>query len=261
VTVDAASGAVYVADFAGFVWRYAPTSGTTPVSDANYTVKGIGTPGLQPCGVAVDAAGHVYASKYFEGVVKRYESSSFATSPPSLSGTEVAPLGKAIAVDPTTNELYVDQGTQITVYNPSGGQIQTFGSGTLSCGEIGSRGVAVNSATHHVYASCFYPSAIREFGYEPIPFTPVDYPAILHATRQAAKHVYGDFQVTPDGRYAIFSTTRPLLAGYDDNGHYEVYRYDSAAGEPGRIAGGLGFLPPAERPRRPRGRPRLLQHR
>jgi hypothetical protein len=38
-------------------------------------------------------------------------------------------------------------------------------------------------------------------------------------------HQTGDFQVTPDGKIAVF-TTRLSTTGYDNDGHSEVYRYD-----------------------------------
>jgi hypothetical protein len=51
-----------------------------------------------------------------------------------------------------------------------------------------------------------------------------DNPALLHAVTENEFHRYGDFQVTPDGAYAAFSTTVPLT-NYPTYGHSEIYRY------------------------------------
>jgi hypothetical protein len=57
---------------------------------------------------------------------------------------------------------------------------------------------------------------------------PYKNPAVVHAASQAATHSYGDFQVTPDGAYAVFTSTRSLT-GYENGGHSEVFRYAPAS--------------------------------
>jgi hypothetical protein len=54
---------------------------------------------------------------------------------------------------------------------------------------------------------------------------------VTHAVREAGTRKTADFQVTPSGRYAAFSTAQPLDPGYENNGHTEVYRYDGALQE------------------------------
>jgi hypothetical protein len=51
-------------------------------------------------------------------------------------------------------------------------------------------------------------------------------PLVIDAVENSAKHVYGDFQVTPEGRYAAFATAQ-RLTGFDDGGYSEVFRYDA----------------------------------
>ncbi len=185
VAVDKSNGALYVGDAGGNLWRYQPEQPGRPDDDADYTVKGIATTGMQPCAVAADSAGKVYASQVFGGPVKRFAAASFSSGSPTQSaGIEIASAARALAVDPATNHLYVDEGDRISVFDSAGNPLETIGQGKLSCGFLGSRGVAVNSTTHHVYASCFAPSTIKEFGYEVPPYTPVDNPAILNATKQ-----------------------------------------------------------------------------
>ena len=58
----------------------------------------------------------------------------------------------------------------------------------------------------------------------------IDNKAIEHAVDDNATHSYGDFQVNPDGRYAVFASNVPLT-GYPTLGRYQIYRYDTAGGE------------------------------
>ena len=48
---------------------------------------------------------------------------------------------------------------------------------------------------------------------------------LTNALTQSAVHSYSDFQVTPNGGDAVF-TTKLSPDGYDNRGHSEVYRYD-----------------------------------
>ena len=56
----------------------------------------------------------------------------------------------------------------------------------------------------------------------------VDNPAVVHGVLDSGTHSYEDFQVTPDGRYALFSSVESLT-GYTNQGRSELYRYDPAA--------------------------------
>lgn len=51
-------------------------------------------------------------------------------------------------------------------------------------------------------------------------------PAVVNGVQNSERHNYGDFQVTPNGRFAVFSTDRPL-SGYANLGNTEVFRYES----------------------------------
>jgi hypothetical protein len=50
-------------------------------------------------------------------------------------------------------------------------------------------------------------------------------PAVVHAVSQSATHDWADFQVTPEGGFAAFTTTRPLDEEFENLGYAEVYRY------------------------------------
>jgi hypothetical protein len=149
--------------------------------------------------------------------MKRYPKSAFAVVPGSPSATSVG-NGVHAQSDPATGDFYVNQGNEISRYSSSGSFIESFGSGSLSS----SRGVAINATSNDVFATSG--NSIQKYSLPP-PYDPIDNPAIEHALHQSGVHSYGDFQVTPDGRYAAFGS--PVsLTGYDSAGHYEVYRYD-----------------------------------
>ena len=56
---------------------------------------------------------------------------------------------------------------------------------------------------------------------------PVDNPAVVHGVLDSATHSYEDFQVSPDGQYALFSSVESLT-GYTNQGRSELYRYATA---------------------------------
>jgi hypothetical protein len=229
VAVDQSSGVVYVGDrTAQRVYRFEPTSGSTPVSRAgNYSEEAI-QPNFGLCAVAADGQGNVYvgdeSTNFFlpPGPIKRYKDFEFDTgTPPVVEGTEISALGSAMMVDPATDYLYVNKGNQIAVFDPSGKLLQEFGSGFLGSE---SRGIAVNGNNGKAYA----PSGevLVEFGVEPVPYIPIDQPGIRHGVFQAGVHSFEDFQVSPDGRYAAFSSAVPMT-GTENQGFVNVFRYDA----------------------------------
>jgi hypothetical protein len=97
-------------------------------------------------GMAADTAGNLYLNTYSEGAVAKIESSN---------GTEVTRGGNGatgVAVEPGTNNVIVDSGSQITQYGPFAEPyfepVESFPAEGLS----GSRGIGVG-ATGTVYAS------------------------------------------------------------------------------------------------------------
>jgi hypothetical protein len=141
-----------------------------------------------------------------------------------VAGVQITPSANDMYVDPGTDELYVDKGSKLSVFSPGGGEeLRSVGEGSIS----GSSAVAVNENNHRIYANSG--NHVVEFEeFEP-PFVAIDNPAVVHATQEAGVHRYGDFQVSPNGRFAIFATRRPLDESYNNTNHLEVYRYD---GEP-----------------------------
>ena len=82
----------------------------------------------------------------------------------------------------------------------------------------------------------------------------------------AGTHYWSDFQVTPSGRFAAFTTRRQLDEGYENLEHSEVYRFDTSTG---RSTASPARRPTPWRPATPawpqraqprRRRPGVLQH-
>jgi hypothetical protein len=236
VTVENSTGAVYVADPKNStLWRFAPTSAPSPgVSNSNYSVSKLTIVG-QLCHLSADNDGHVYASGYPNGPPRRFNASEFSPSGPLREGSTVTTAGippsHLTYVDPSTNELYVDTGTKIVIFDAEGNKLKEFGAGSIS----GYGGVAVNggegsgqsSRAHHVYA--VNGTAVIEFGIEADTYEPVDDPAVIHAVNDNEIHDWSDFQTSANGRYALLSTTeRSPNPGYDNGRFRMVYRYDAA---------------------------------
>ena len=64
-----------------------------------------------------------------------------------------------MAVDRSSNDVYVDNATSVSAFGPSGQSVERFGSAQL----IDSEGVAVDSSTGTVYASDATSQAIEVF--------------------------------------------------------------------------------------------------
>jgi DNA-binding beta-propeller fold protein YncE len=86
-----------------------------------------------PCGLATDSIGNLYVNDYHRNV-SRYSTSPFD------AGTVIdgAPLNDAhptgVAVDPDTNDVYVNERTRIAVYDSGGTRLGQIGEGTIEDG-------------------------------------------------------------------------------------------------------------------------------
>ncbi len=147
VAVDS-SGTVYVGIYPETVRKYTPVS--NPVINASESGSMVGLKSI--CNVAADGAGDVYAATYSGGVSK-YEASQFLVAPLSASGAEFDSQSSTLAVDltgnPSTEDVYLDEGEDVVEYDPMGNRLGSFGVGALSQ----SHGVAVNDASDDLYAS------------------------------------------------------------------------------------------------------------
>lgn len=146
VAVDT-SGAVYVGLYYSHVNKYAPSA--NPVKNTDYVSTLEGVSGV--CDVAADSAGNAYVDTWNNGPVTRFEPSQFGS--PSPSGLVVDEAGSTLAIDPTQDEVYVDEGGQIAQYGPHGEPFKvrfaSSGPGAIQ----GSVGIAVSGFNGDTYVS------------------------------------------------------------------------------------------------------------
>jgi sugar lactone lactonase YvrE len=225
VAVDQSNGDVYAGIYPSAIKRYRPKPGAAPpIDNSDYeAVEGVEI-NDEHCNIDASADGHVYSWTYYGGPITQLSSSAFTTAPfPSPAGTAFHE-GVRVESDPSNGDVYVDKGNEIIRYNSSGAQLETFGAGVLSGGFT--YGIGVNGKTGDVYASDG--SSVIDFAYPP-PYEPIDNPAVVHAVKRSGTHDWSDFQVSPTGQFAAFTTRLPLEEGFENLEHSEVYRYDSSS--------------------------------
>ncbi len=140
VAVDPA-GDVYVGFYGSTVRKYAPTG--NPVTNADEVASIGGLLGI--CNVAVDGGGSIYAATY-SGGINKYEAMQFGSL--EASGTLIDEHGSTLAVDQATNDVFVDEGSDIAQYDSAGTLLGASGVGDLT----DSNGVAVKGGGD-LYAS------------------------------------------------------------------------------------------------------------
>ena len=128
-----------------------------------------------------------------------------------------------VAVDPSDNDVYVDEGNQVSEFDSAGNPIGTaIGSGLLTesislaadSGTLPSPTPASGRCRH-----CTDPPLCPR-----IPST--DNPLVVDSVTSPESRNSADFQVTPSGDYAVF-TSALSLTGYDNAAHREIFRYDA----------------------------------
>jgi hypothetical protein len=139
--IDPSGGTVQgvAVDPEGNVWVYQDSDILSEFSDTGSFVKSIYGLHIANPGVAVDSSGNVYVDAR---AVFEYE---------GATGKEIAGFDgerNALAIDPATNDIFVDDGSSIEQYTPLREEIDSFGIAHL----IDSDGVAVSS-TGTVYAA------------------------------------------------------------------------------------------------------------
>ena len=215
VAVDPTNGDVYISSIFG---------ATVSVFDENGKEITNFPTISHPTGVAVAPNGTVYVANsggFYgpEGTAESYNS----------SGEEIGPLSPGpaygVAVDPSNSHIYVDEGSRIAEFEPSGKEIvdaNPIGSGLLS----GSISLSADSGNLDV--SNPGSGTIASYGPRAIPADPnTDNPVVLDSVSSPGIRNTADFQVTPNGNDAVLTSTLPLVA-YDNAAHREVYRYDAA---------------------------------
>jgi hypothetical protein len=142
VAVDDA-GRVYVGDFGGKIDRYVPSA--DPVTSTDYDAQITGA--SSPCNVAADSTGAVYASKWSEGPLTKYTAADFGSSG---AGTVLDTPSRAVSIDPSTDDVYVDEGEGVSVFDSGGEPLYSFGSSGFG---PSSAGVAVEGSGGNAYVA------------------------------------------------------------------------------------------------------------
>jgi hypothetical protein len=171
VAVDA-NGNVYVADYTNEVVDEFTAAGADvqqiPGCEATHPASN------HPSGIAIDSNEVLYVQDYFSNVVI------------CPGGSVLDPEQSFdVAVDPSTNDVYVDHGSSIAVYgaSPANTLVDTF-----TVGSIGSEGVAVDGTRHLVYVTdksagevlVFEPVTVPDVRLTPPPTEITSTSAILH---------------------------------------------------------------------------------
>ncbi len=253
IAVDQSTGDLYVPEpLEGAVKKF--NSSGANISEIN----GVGL----PTGVAVDSTGQVYVAGLLGGVSVFSSSGSLISSFSTIeypTGVAVGPDGRiyvvdggviagsgtaevydasgndlgqltgnpsqGVAVDPLTGNVYVDEGDQVAEFDPSGDPIgDPIGAGLLS----GSIGLAADSDS--LYVSNPGKTNLASYGPAAIPPDPsTDNPMVIDSVSAPGVARSADFELTPSGEFAVFTSTLPLT-GYDSAGHREVFRYAPTGG-------------------------------
>jgi hypothetical protein len=191
-------------------------------------------------GLAVDpATGELYVG--FGGIeLARFEfdsahhviQSGGGTCTSECNPTQIFGLGEVgntagMFIDPSHNDLYVDEGNKILRYT-SGGQ-RAAGPDVGAKVLANSSSVAVSS-TGDLYATNAGSAGANIAHFGPLVLAPdarTDSPIVIDSVNESGTRHTGDFEITPSGQDAAFTSTIPLT-GYDNSGVQEIYRYDAA---------------------------------
>jgi hypothetical protein len=213
ISVDPATGEIYVVGFSGYVYVY---------NTKFELLRSFETSSGGATGLAVDSTGKVYIVNGggfgAKGTTQMYSS----------TGTYLGELDPnpsyAVAVDPKDNNVYVDEGNQITEFDSSGNKVgRPTGAGKLS----GSFGVSADYGT--LAAGNPSEANIAVFGKAVLPpDQSTDNPLVIDSVSAPGARETGDFQTTPSGQYAAFTSSLPLT-GYNNATHREIFRYDGAS--------------------------------
>ncbi len=228
-------GRVYYEGYYGYIERWQKGKGSTIISTWEYESP-------PKTGVAVDpTTGTLYVG--FGGVeVARFAFDSSgrvilpngSTCNSECNPTETFGAGEVsnateMFADPTRHEVYVDEGNKILRFHADGRRAPgpDVGAKVLS----NSTSVAVSSAGN-LYATNAGSEGANVASFGPLVLAPdprTDSPLVVDSVNESGTRHTGDFQITPNGDDAVFTSTIPLT-GYINGRHAEVFRYD-ATGE------------------------------
>jgi hypothetical protein len=204
VAVNSADGHVYVSSFFGGTSVF--DANGSPVAPTSFS-----TPAFTGTSIAVDSSGYIYVADGSK--TQKYNPSG--TSPAVFD----AKASFGVAVDPSGDHVYVDEGKRVVEFDTAGAEVgMPTGSGSLS----GSVGVAADSG--NLYITNQGNGKVFSYGPGVTPPDPeTDNPVVVNGVSQSGVRNTGDFQISPSGDDAVFTSTLPLT-GYDNASHREVFR-------------------------------------
>jgi len=207
VAVNQANGHLYVASFFGHAEAF--DANGSPVAPSAFEIAA-----FVPSAIAVDSSGTVYVASA-EGTAT-YDSSG------AKVGTLDAKASTGVSVDSSNDDIYVNEGSRIVQFNPSGQQLTVTGAGRLSH----SSGTSIDPGGE-LYATNVSGKSVAVF--LPAALTPdprIDNPLVVDSVSEPGVRHTADFQVTPSDNYAALGSTLALGGGEEEPaGHSEVYRY------------------------------------
>ncbi|HEY7257112.1 MAG TPA: hypothetical protein VH476_10570 [Solirubrobacterales bacterium] len=133
-------------------------------------------------------------------------------------------------VDPTYDQLYIDEGNKILRFYANGHPVV----GPLTGAEVlsNSTAVAVSSAGN-VYATNAGSEGANVAAFGPLVLAPdvrTDNPLVVDSVNDSGTRQTGDFEVSPSGDDAVFPST-VQFTGASNGGHEEIFRYDAPSDE------------------------------
>jgi DNA-binding beta-propeller fold protein YncE len=132
-------------DAEGVVWVYQASGEIDSFSDAlvNAFLAKRSSPFGTSFGFGVDAENHLYVNRGAEVVAQLNSAGT-----PLIEELDGEPTS-AVGVDPSNNEVYVDNRTTVAAFSSAGLFIERFGAGHLAAGS----GVAIDSTSHTAYVA------------------------------------------------------------------------------------------------------------
>jgi hypothetical protein len=202
-----------------------------------------------PCGLAIGGGGELYVNEYHRSV-RRYGPRPGFVPGPVLSGAGVDtgyPTG--VAVDPATGDVYIDEGSYVGVYEPSGapvtegGEQVRIGTGTLIDG-YGAAVSAFPGTAGYVYVPDAASDTVKV--YDPLvdkssPVATITGPpggfVSLRDAAVAVDRVTGDVYVTDDLEPENTESPHGLVDVFDSTGAYEGHlKYEVVVAPPSGLA-------------------------
>jgi len=250
------SGTLYVSDYyRRHVDAFAPGK-TEPKSPEEARPKfllqtNVGETPEGPCGLAVEAGGDLFVNVFHQEIV-RYTPSPFPLTAKSTYGPGVTidtahPTG--VAISPLTGNVYVDDRTHVSVYEPSGAPVEVGGE-PLRIGEgslLDGYGVAVSgfgTTAGHVYVSDAGDDTVKVYDPAGDPSTPVE-------TIDGHENPLGGFVSLRDSALAVDRVTGrvyvadDLLPEFFERPEGAIYAFEPSGAYAGRLKRNvIDALPP-----------------